>query len=376
MMRAVVLACLLAVPAAADPMAEASAAADQLRAAGAALAQADRASDRVRALTATVRAYEAGLSVLRDALRDAALRERTIRERLDRDADSLSRLLATLQTHSRAPEATILLHPSGAVRTARASILMREMVPVLSAEAERLRADLEELEILVLLRRESLEIMEEGLANAQAARSALGDATAARSATEMSATEEAILFALVNGAETLDGFASSLTGSGRADGADAGEDDFAAARGRLPLPVAGVLLAGSGEADAAGVARPGLLLATAPGALVTTPWPGTVRYAGPLLDYGNVIVLEPQSGYLLVLAGLGDLYAATGSVVRSGDPLGLTAGQAEPAQGNLIATAGEAGRRRAETLYMELRMNGAPQDPAPWFAWDGIGLTR
>jgi murein hydrolase activator len=350
---------------AAGPVEDAQRAAEQLRAAGSALAEADRSPDRVRALTETVRAYEAGLAVLRDALRDAALRERTIRERLDRDRDSLSRLLAALQTMSRSPEATVLLHPSGAVETARASMLMADAAPALGAEAERLRRDLGELEDLVLLRRDALEMMEQGLSEAQAARAALGDAAAERDADAMSATEEAILFALVNGAETLDGFASSLTS---AEAAGQAADDFAAARGRLPLPIAGVLLSGFGEADAAGVARPGLLIATAPGALVTTPWPGTVRYAGPLLDYGNVIVLEPEAGVLMILAGLGELYAATGSVVRSGDPLGLTTGQPEPTQGNLIAASGDVGRRREETLYMEIRTNGVPQDPAPWFA--------
>jgi murein hydrolase activator len=266
---------------------------------------------------------------------------------------------------SRSPEATVLLHPSGEVRTARASMLMADAVPALRAEAERLKADLQELEVLVLLRRDVVETMEEGLAEAQEARSALADATTQRGASTMTATEEAILLALVNGAETLDGFASSLTAS---EAASQGANDFFTARGRLPLPVASVLLSTFGEADAAGVARPGILLATAPGALVTTPWPGTVRYAGPLLDDGNVLLLEPQPGVLLILAGLGELYAATGSVVRSGDPLGLTAGQAEPTQGNLITASGDGGRRREETLYMEIRTNGVPQDPAPWFA--------
>lgn len=363
MIRAALLACCLAFPATADPVARATEAADQLRAAGEALAAAGRASDRLAALTDSVRAYEGGLAVLRDALRDAALRERAIRDRFDRDAESLGQLLAALQTMSRSPETAVLLHPSGGLGTAQAAMLMAEIAPAMAAEAARLRADLEELEVLVLLRRDALGMMEQGLADAQAARAALGDAAAARAGGAASATDDAILFALVNGAETLDGFASSLTSS-----ETAGRDDFAAARGRLSLPVAGVLLSGFGEADAAGVARPGLLLATEPRALVTTPWPGTVRYAGPLLDYGNVILIEPQSGYLIVLAGLGDLFVGTGTVVRSGDPLGLTAGQIEAAQGNLIAASEGGGRSRRETLYIEFRTTGGPQDPAPWFA--------
>jgi septal ring factor EnvC (AmiA/AmiB activator) len=364
MIRAILLACLVALPAAADPVTEAETAAEELRQAGLAFSEADRAPDRVAALTGTVRAYERGLAVLRDALREAALRERTLREKFDTEAETLAQFLGTLETMSRSPEATVLLHPAGALGTARASMLMAEAAPAMAAEADRIRAELEELEVLVLLRETSIETLEEGLAAAQAARSALGQAAADRAGTP-DPTEEAIVLALLNGADTLDAFASSLTS---AEAGEVGADAFSAAKGRLPLPVDGVLLAGFGTADAAGVSRPGLLLAAPPRALVTAPFPGTVRYAGPLLDYGNVIILEPEAGYLLVLAGLGDVYAATGTVVRQDDPLGLMAGQDEVAQGNLIASADAGSRSRPETLYIELRANGAVEDPAPWFA--------
>jgi septal ring factor EnvC (AmiA/AmiB activator) len=364
MIRAILFACLAAFPAAADPAADAQVAAEELREAGLAFAEADRAPDRVAALTATVRAYERGLAVLRDALREAALRERSLRDRFDAEADTLAQFLGTLQTMTRAPEATVLLHPAGAVGTARASMLMAEAAPALAAEADRIRAELEELEVLVLLRETSIETLENGLAAAQAARTALGQAAADRAGTP-DPTEEAIVLALLNGADTLDAFASSLTS---AEAGNVGADAFSAAKGSLLLPVDGVLLAGYGTADAAGVARPGLLLAASPRTLVTAPWPGTVRYAGPLLDYGNVVILEPEAGYLLVLAGLGELYAATGTVVRQDDPLGLLAGQDEAAQGNLIAGPDAGSRSRPETLYIELRANGAVEDPAPWFA--------
>jgi septal ring factor EnvC (AmiA/AmiB activator) len=97
-------------------------------------------------------------------------------------------------------------------------------------------------------------------------------------------------------------------------------------KGRLPLPVLGTLLRRPDEADAAGVRRPGVTLATRPAALVTAPWPATIRYRGPLLDYGNVMILEPGDGYLLVLAGLGTVYGEVGEVVAAGAPLGLMGG--------------------------------------------------
>lgn len=112
--------------------------------------------------------------------------------------------------------------------------------------------------------------------------------------------------------ETLDGFASGLIEM--ETDVSAPMEDFGAAKGSLPLPVYGTLLRRAGEADAAGIVRPGILIATRPAALVTAPWPATIRYRGPLLDYGNVMILELAAGYLLILAGLGTVYGETGDV--------------------------------------------------------------
>jgi septal ring factor EnvC (AmiA/AmiB activator) len=175
--------------------------------------------------------------------------------------------------------------------------------------------------------------------------------------------------ALINSAETMDAFAGGLTAVAVGSDADAGQS-FAAAQGVLPLPVAGVLIRGFDEADAAGIRRPGILVATRPRALVTSPWPATIRYAGPLLDYGNVIILEPQSGYLLVLAGLAEVYGRAGEVIDSGTPVGMMGGEEPDVGTTLVETAAGGGQRRTETLYIELRVDQDPQDPATWFIAD------
>ena len=56
------------------------------------------------------------------------------------------------------------------------------------------------------------------------------------------------------------------------------------------------------------------------GAVVTTPWAATIRYRGPLLDYGNVMIVEPARGYLLVVAGLSEVFGETGDVLAAACP--------------------------------------------------------
>ena len=142
---------------------------------------------------------------------------------------------------------------------------------------------------------------------------------------------------LIASTETLDGFASGLSEIA-VDEAEGSLPGITHRKGALPLPVRGRILRRAGEADAAGITRPGLVLATRPNALVTTPAAATIRYHGPLLDYGNVIILEPEAGVLLVLAGLQTVYGEIGEVVPGGGPVGLMGGPALDAGAILTQT--------------------------------------
>ncbi len=375
------LLCLPATPgwSQAGPAADARAAMIALDVAAAALEDATSARDRVSALTQTVKAYETGLSALRAGLRRAALREATIQAAFDAESDRLSRLLGVLQTIEKAPEPSLLVHPDGPIGTARSAMILSDVVPALNAQTAALREGLEELATIRTLQEGALETLQKGLAGVQKARAELSHAIASR--TELPrrfVQDDAAMQALIESSDTLASFANGLL-SDPISGQSAGTlDDFASSKGRLPLPVLGRLLHGFNAADAAGVTRPGWVLATRPQALVTTPWPATIRYLGPLLDYGNVAILEPGDGYLLVLAGLGQVFGEVGEVLAQGAPVGLMGGGgADPAallakngadQSNLTDLVQGAGAEATETLYIELRNNKTPVDPAAWFA--------
>jgi septal ring factor EnvC (AmiA/AmiB activator) len=337
-----------------------------LRAAIEALENAQSGKDRIAALTATIRAYETGLSALRDALRGAAVRQAAIATSFEARRDQIGQLLGVMTSMERAPAPLLLLHPSGPLGTARSEMVLATVAPALKVEADALRNELNEVRTIRALQQETAAMLQKGLGAAQEARAALAQAIQDRTDLPKRYLEDpAELSALLNSADTLDAFAIGITGLENDIGAPT--DDFAAAKGRLPLPVLGRLLRRAGEADAAGIARPGLLIATRPAALVTSPWPATIRYRGPLLDYGNVMILEPASGYLLVLAGLETVFGDTGDVLAAGAPLGLMGGQdaADASLGGGIQEGGSA--ERSETLYIEIRQGKKPVDPAPWF---------
>jgi septal ring factor EnvC (AmiA/AmiB activator) len=363
MIRTAALLLLLAAPLQAQTVAEQAAKASaDLQAAVAALDAATEARDRVSALSRTIRAYEEGLGALRSALRAAALRESQLTRAFDAKRDGIGRLLGVLATMEANPGPLLLLHPEGALGTARSGMILADVTPALQAEALALKAELTELAELRALQLSAGETLEAGLAAAQSARTELSQAISDRTDLPRRFTEDPdALRGLLESADTLDAFAAGLSPD-----AGAGES-FSAAKGRLPLPALGTVLLRPGEADVTGTRRPGVTLATQGQALVTAPWPATIRYRGPLLDYGNVMILEPGDGYLLVLAGIDVLYGEVGEVVAAGAPLGLMGGAGSASEEFMTPAEDGSGGRDTETLYMELRQGAAPVDPLPWF---------
>lgn len=367
----VLIAAFVTLPALAQESPEqiAKRAAGQLEAARQALETAEKGSERVEALTRTIRAYEEGLTALREGLRRAALREAAIRAKFEAERERVARLLGVLQSLGEAPGPLSLLHPSGPVGTARSGMIVADITPALQREAAALKAELDEVALLRALQETALGTLQDGLEGVQRARTELSQAISNRTDLPRRYLEEPeALETLLASAGTLTDFAAGLAQL-KVTGADAplhvGE-----ARGALALPVDGQVIRRAGEPDAAGIERPGVIIATAPRALVTAPWTSTIRYRGPLLDYGNVMILEPGNGFLLVLAGLSEVYGATGEVLPAGTPVGLMGGDAPDAGMFLASARNGTGAARSETLYMELRQDGEPVDPAVWFAFD------
>ncbi|MEL7099178.1 MAG: peptidoglycan DD-metalloendopeptidase family protein [Pseudomonadota bacterium] len=350
------------------PDAAARAALSQLADAARLLEEADGARDRIRALTATITAYEAGLAALRSSLRDAALREEQLSRILAARDEEIAALIGTLQAMGDPRTPVQLLHPSGPAGAARAGMILADLTPTLNARAGRLRTDLDAVRALRAVQEEAADQLGLGLSAVQEARTALSQAMAERTDLPRRFTEDPVRTAiLIASAETLGTFAAGLPQIEMAQQTVA-LPPTSAQIGTLDLPARGLILRRANEPDAAGIARPGVLLATRPGALVTAPTAATVRYQGPLLDLGQVVILEPEPNALIILAGLGQVYVETGEVIGTQTPIGLMGGLQGGAAAETLSTPGDGGgNTRSETLYIETRRNNIPQDPETWF---------
>jgi len=367
--RALLLAVLFATPVSAqtDPSAAALEAAEMLEQASVALTEADTARDRVRALTETIQAFEAGLAAMREGLRRAATREAQLNAALHAREKEIAQLLGVLQTIETTAPPVLMLHPSGPLGSARAGMMLSEVTPGLNARAQELADDLQEVQTLRQLQQSAVDTLTDGLAGVQSARTRLSTAIADRTDLPRRFVEDPIRTAiLISSTETLEGFASGLSEISEGEIGQSSAD-ISDRKGQIALPTQGVLLHRAGEVDAAGVRRPGVVLGTRPRAIVTSPTAATIRYRGPLLDLGNLIILEPQPGLLFVFSGLQEVFGNTGQVIPEGTPVGLMPGEM-PEIGAILSTSGDGtGTDRSETLYIEVRQDNSPVDPESWF---------
>lgn len=369
MIRLALIILLTASQAAAQSSGEAAiAAAERLAIAGESLTAAQSARDRVSALTETVQAYEDGLIAMREGLRRAAIRQKTVEAELAAKSDEVGRLLGVLQTMGRAPTPLLLLHPSGPTGTARGGMMVADVAPAVQDEVAKLRAQLEEVALLRGLQENAAAKLQDGLDGAQNARAALSAAISDRTDLPMRFTEDAVQTALLLAStETLEAFASGLI-----DAFTDGDSpvDALDQKGAMQMPVQGQLLRGFNAADAAGIRRPGVIVAARPRALVTSPAAATILFRGPLLDYGNVIILEPAADVLFVIAGLAEVFGEAGQVIPEGSPIGLLGGEVPSARAILTENGANSGGVASQTLYLEVREGQSPVNPADWFVLD------
>jgi septal ring factor EnvC (AmiA/AmiB activator) len=167
---------------------------------------------------------------------------------------------------------------------------------------------------------------------------------AAETSAEAAAQQEAALAAQ---AQTLRGAIAAMDLAERRQATPSGPAGPGLALAAGHAPVAGAVLRGWGAAAEDGPAT-GITFAATPGAFVTSPCAGRIGFAAPFRSYGKLIIVECGQGYDFVLAGLDRLDAAVGRRVRRGEPLGRMPAGAQPG------------------LYLELRLNGRPVDPAPF----------
>ncbi len=342
---------------------------DDLNSARTKLSSADSYRNRIKALSNLIQKTENSLSDLRSKYRFIKLQTGKLNKDLIFQKEKISKLAGALLVVGQEPLQSKLLHPEGALNTARSSLILSDILEGVRTEAEDLNRDLEKLQLLTNLSQRAEKEMQLSLEIIQTARATLVKAASDRTDLPQRFIDDPEkISSLSKSSKSLGEFAVALNSLERKL-IIPNEPILKNNKGGLALPAEGLVTRKFNEADAAGIVRPGIIIRTKEYSIVTSPVAATVRYAGPLSDYGMVSILEPSEGILFIFAGLNQVFGEPGQILPEGSLVGLMGG--EDINIKTFTTEKELNSGRlSQSLYIEVRRNDEPQNPFDWFEFN------
>lgn len=276
----------------------------------------------------------------RDRLKELGERETRLVTQMSRDGAAQGRLLSALQMMSRRPPPPLLVPADKARDTVRANIMIRAMTPEIqkrTAELIERQEEISRIRRLAALSSEKLFTVE----SAQGQRRAEIENLTQRK-TELRAVLRAEASRAERATASLEARIRELGGQLPAlsnNHADSEVARLPGGRERLVRPVSGTPTQTYGNGSSGWRWR-------SQNENIQAPAAGRVLYAGPLKEWGEVVILDLGPGWRVVLAGMDRLDVEVGQRVAAGQTMGRTGDEAE--------------------AYFELRRGERPIDPAPW----------
>lgn len=336
---------------------------------------------------AKLRDVEAKVSETETRLKPLDAQEATLRSSLESRRSVIGEVLAALQRIGRRPPPALIASPEDALQAVRTAMVLGAVLPEMRDQVADLARDLSGLLAVrkkIDDERDTLKKQLASLGDERTRMSALvgerqkqeaerekalaAERTRAADLAKQAGTLKDLIAKLEQGLDPATRAAreaargeprplSTLKDPGRMAPAVA----FASLRGRVPIPVNGVKLKVFGDSDGTGGTEKGVSIATRAGAQITAPADGWVVYAGPFRSYGQLLILNVGGGYHVLLAGMDRISVDLGQFVLTGEPVAVMGNGSQIAA--ILATGSS-----QPVLYVELRKDGTPVDPGPWWA--------
>jgi murein hydrolase activator len=357
-------------------------------------AQADQEaiSARLVIIGKTIQSQEAAIGQAESKIKSLQKKAVVIRADLAAKQDVLSELLAGLQRLEQNPPPALVVEPDDVLAALRGAMMFGAIVPELRGEAEKLAftlAELEDTKTRLETEKTALARSTEALKVSQAELDGLIDKKkqlVSEGAAKLNAEKERNA-ELADKAQNLKQLIADLEAARKREETAAAKKmaaeeiekkrqqdllsrpriAFTQTKRKLEYPAQGKIVMKFGDSDGLGGKLRGVAIATLDEARVMAPADGKIEFAGPFRSYGQLIILNAGEGYLVLLAGMGDITTEIGQTVRAGEPL-ATMGRG-PSSVTLL---GDQVQEKRPVLYIELRKNGDAIDSSPWW----IGGTK
>jgi septal ring factor EnvC (AmiA/AmiB activator) len=346
----------------------------------------DEVRGKMVQLAHEMQAHEQAVLKLRQARAATEQQIDATKKQLDDQRESLAQIIMAMQRLDRVPSQALLLRPSAPIDMARSFKLLREVIPAVSAQAEEIKTtfahltelhqtqDVQEQQLLseqndlkkkqddleTLLKKRQVLLAQtkaEQEAGEAKQRDLAGQAKDLHDLLDRVAQHEATVKAQHESTDTIKAPKTEIQDE---DGDDVKpvakaivkslSEWFGKLAAHFRLPVAGSVAVEYGQALPGGGTSQGLTINAAPGAIVTAPADGVVRFAGPFRQYKLLVIIQHGTNEHSLLGGMQELYTTVGAHVSAGEPLG-----------KLPKLEGDSSGKAS--LYYERRRNGKAVDP-------------
>jgi murein hydrolase activator len=348
------------------------------------------ARERVEA-AAKLRQAESATADIAARIDALAQRRRDAEQRVQARSKAMQPLLPLIERLSLYPAETLLAVPASPDAALRGVLVLQGLSRQMEIETEALRRDQAEVDAAAEALRQEAPNLAAAVAAQKREADALDQQVAAAHAEQATAEAQANQAAsqAAAAATRMDSLRAALTaleaqrrsdeakareeaaraerGKRTAEAQAAREREVVAARptgagtialgtephGQLQPPVIGVVVKGWGEQTDGGPAT-GVSYHAPPGAHVISPCGGRVVFAQSFRSYGLLLIVDCGGGYHVVLSGFDRLEVKLGQSLVAGEPVGVMP----------VWEPGSEAHR--PSLYVELRRDGTPVNPAPW----------
>ena len=295
------------------------------------------------------------LRMSEESLFETDLRLRNLRqkktaylENFYKDQQAMGGLVSAARKYSQTSMPSMLVQAKP-IDAARASIVMKSMIPGISRQSTYLKAQLSEIDKIAndIMDQLQLQTQQNRELNKQqySLAALLEERNKVYQSTENQRREqEKEVAILTKESRDLEDLMEKLKLKNQysAAGINTARIPFPP---HILLPAPGTVKTGFGDTDDLGAESKGITFLTRAGSSVIVPLAGTVKFAGTFQNYRQILIVEHQGGYHSLIAGLARIDTVVGASLAAGEPVGVAEASGSP------------------QIYYELRQNGKPVNP-------------
>ncbi len=302
-------------------------------------------------VTRSLRNSENNLSQTAATLQDLEQKKNLVIQKLYKDQQAMGGLVAAIRKYSEMTTPDMLMQ-TNPIDAARASLVMKSVMPRLQKQAALLKAELSEIKKiensiqqqknLQTAQTQKLDRQQNTLSALLAERQKLYKSTESQRHAQEVAVEK-----LTKESKNIEDLIRRLKlkeqhSQHRAylSGGKGGHIP-----GHLVMPVQGKIFIAFGQKNQLGARSEGITFSTRKGATVVAPLAGIVRFAGPFQKYKQILIIEHKGGYHSLITGLARIDTVVGASLAAGEPVGVAQTSGSP------------------QVYFELRHDGKPINP-------------